>query len=243
MHRPSRTRSPACCSDAAESAPAVAPEASDPPARPGAVSGWEAAAQRLVSALRDQPDDDARSRLLERIATRFGGARYLAFVQLLCAVQHFGDALARRRLAEALAGALARHRLPAGQIPAWGAPSLPATGPGVGLPRAGQVSGGRRLGPIEFLCASLTQPGGGGAASEDDVEFALRCVIQLVGASPRAVELYTARLVVDADDPLQGTLNRRTRDVLRAIAALWRAGESPERIVRRGLAAGRSLPV
>jgi hypothetical protein len=68
-------------------------------------------------------------------------------------------------------------------------------------------------------------------------------VIQLVGASPRAVELYTARLVVDADDPLQGTLNRRTRDVLRAIAALWRAGESPERIVRRGLAAGRSLPV
>jgi len=220
----------------------VVAEASDPPARSRAAPRWEAAAQRLVSALGEQPDDDASSRLLERIATRFGDARYLAFVQLLCAVQHFGDAVARRRLADALAGALARHRLPAGQIPAWGAPSLPVYRPGSGLPRAGQLSGARRLGPIEYLCASLTQSGGAAASPGDDVEFALRCVIELVGASPRAVELYTARLVVHADDPLQGTLNRRTRDVLRAIAGLWRAGESPERVVRRGLAAGRTLP-
>jgi hypothetical protein len=219
-------------------------EVSDPPARPRAAPDWEAAAQRLVSALRGQPDDDARSRLLERVATRVGGAHYLAFIQLLCAVQHFGDTNARRGLAEALAGALARHRLPAGPIPAWGASSLPANGPGSGLLYVGHASGARRLGPIEFLCASLTQSAGGaGAAPDDDVAFALRCVIELVGASPRAVDLYTAQLVVDADDPLQGTLNRRTRDTLRAIAGLWRAGESPERIVRRGLAAGRSLPV
>jgi len=219
---------------------AVAP---DPTGASRPARRWEAAAQRLVSALQAQPDDDARSRLLERIATRFGDARYLGFIQLLCAVQHFGDVAARRRLADALAGALARHRLPSGPIAAWGAPNLPAFGAAAGLPRAGQRSGTRRLGPIEFLCASLGQSGGTGPVPGDDVEFALRCVIELVAASPRAVELYTAHLLVHADDPLQGTLNRRTRDVLRAIAGLWRAGESPERIVRRGLAAGRTLPV
>jgi len=217
----------------------VVPAASDPSAADRGAPRWEAAAQRLVSALGGQPDDDARSRLLERVALRFGDARYPAFVQLLCAVQHFGDATARRRLADALAGALVRHRLPAGRIPAWGAPSVPASMAGSGVPRTGQLSGTRRLGPIEFLCASLTQPG---APPDADAQFALRCVIELVGASPHAVELYSARLVVHADDPLQGTVNRRTRDVLRAIAGFWRAGESPERIVRRALAAGHSLP-
>jgi hypothetical protein len=221
----------------------MAAAAPDPTAPSRPARRWEAAAQRLVSALQAQPDDDARSRLIERVATRFGDARYLAFIQLLCAVQHFGDVPARRCLAEALAGALARHRLPSGQIAAWGAPNLPAFRTADGLPRAGNRSGTRRLGPIEYLCASLGQSGGAGPGPGDDVEFALRCVIELVAASPRAVALYTAHLLVHADDPLQGTLNRRTRDVLRAIAGLWRAGESPERIVRRGLAAGRALPV
>jgi hypothetical protein len=219
------------------------PRPADQRLRPSETPRWEAAAQRLVSALREQPDDDARSRLLERVAARFGDDHYLRFVQLLCAVQHFGDPRARTIVADALAGALARHRLPAGAIPAWGAPAFRPAAFSGGLSAAGGLSGTRRLGPIEFLCASLLQPGGRPAPEADQVEIALRGVIALVDASRRAAELYVARLAVHADDPLQGTLNRRTRDTLRAIAGHWRTGETPERIVRRGLAAGLSVPV
>ncbi|MFZ4757473.1 MAG: hypothetical protein ACOYLX_04785 [Burkholderiaceae bacterium] len=215
----------------------------DPRLNPSDTLRWEAAAQRLVSALREQADYDARSRLLERVAARFGDEHYLGFVQLLCAVQHFGDPRALGIVADALAGALARHRLPAGPIPAWGAPAFRPAAFAGGLAAAGGLAGMRRLGPIEFLCASLLQPGSRSAPPADQVEIALRCVIALVDASRRAVELYVAQLAVHADDPLQGTLNRRTRDTLRAIAGHWRAGDSPERIVRRGLAAGLAVPV
>jgi hypothetical protein len=203
---------------------------------------WEAAAQRLVSALREQADDDARSRLLERVAARFGDEHYLGFVQLLCAVEHFGDPRARAIVADALAGALARHRLPAGAIPAWGAHSFGPPALGGGLAAASAMTGTRRLGPVEFLCASLLQPGARSAPQREEVELALRSVIALVGASRRAVQLYVERIAVHADDPLQGTLSRRTRDTLRAIATHWRDGDTPERIVRRGLAAGLSMP-
>lgn len=218
------------------------PPPADPRARPGSEPRWEAAAQRLVTALRGQPDDDARSRLLERVCARFGDRGYLGFVQLLCAVQHFGDPRARAILADALAGALERHRLPAGAIPAWGAPSLRPAGGGSVRPGAGGLSGVRRLGPIEFLCAALLQPAGRAAPRIDDVDFALRRMIELVSTSRTAVELYAARLAVHADDPLQGTLSRRTRDMLRAIATHWRPGEPAERIVRRALAAAHSQP-
>ena len=219
------------------------PRPADQRLRPSDTPRWEAAAQRLVSALREQSDDDARSRLLERVAARFGDEHYLGFVQLLCAIQHFGDARARGIVADALAGALTRHRLPAGAIPAWGAPSFRPAAHAGGLAAAGGLAGTRRLGPIEFLCASLLQPGGRAVPDAAQVEVALRCVIALVDASRRAAELYVARLAVHADDPLQGTLNRRTRDTLRAIAGHWRAGDTPERIVRRGLAAGLAVPV
>ncbi|MFN7641964.1 MAG: hypothetical protein ACK5PW_02565 [Burkholderiales bacterium] len=218
------------------------PRSADPRLHPSETTRWEAAAQRLVSALREQIDDDARSRLLERVATRFGDEHFLGFVQLLCAVQHFGDASARSIVADALAGALAHHRLPAGAIPAWGAPSFRPAALAGGLPPGGGLTCTRRLGPIEFLCASLLQPGSRSAPQADQVEIALRCVIMLVNTSRRAVELYVARLAVHADDPLQGTLNRRSRDTLRAIAGHWRAGDTPERIVRRSLAVGLAVP-
>jgi hypothetical protein len=210
---------------------------------PSGTPRWEAAAQRLVSALRAQGDDDLRSRLLERVSARFGDEHYLWFVQLLCAVQQFGDPSARSIVADALAGALARHRLPSGSIPAWGAPAIqPAAHPGVTTARA-SPAGTRRLGPIEFLCALLLQPGGRSTPQPGHIEFALRCIVALVGASSRAAELYVEQLVVRADDPLQGTLSRRTRDALRAIATHWRAGDTPERICRRGLAAGLAVPI
>lgn len=203
-------------------------------APPDTAPRWAAAAQRLVSALAAQPDAPARSRLLERVAARFGSGRYLGFVQLLCAVEQFGDAQARRIAADALAGSIASGRVPAGTVPAWGAASfrLPSAG-GSAAPGAG----GRRLGPIEFVCAALLQPGITPAAGHADAEFALRRLLGLLNASPQAASLYAARLQSHAGDPLEGGLSVRTRATLGAIAAHWKAGEAPERVVRRALAA------
>ena len=195
---------------------------------------WQAAAQRLVSALAAQPDASARSRLLERVAARLGPGRYLGFVQLLCAVDQFGDAAARRTVADALAGAIASGRVPSGTVPAWGSASF------VGSHAAG--AGGRRLGPIEFVCAALLQPGVSPAAGSAEAEFALRRLLGLLNASPQAAALYAARLQSHAGDPLEGGLSRRTRATLGALAAHWKAGEAPERVVRRALAASLAPP-
>ncbi len=197
---------------------------------------WEAAAQRLVSALAAQSDNPSRSRLLERIATRFGQGHYLSFVQLLCAVDQFGDASARALVADAIAGAVASGRMPSGSVPAWGAPR---PGPAIAPDRFGGVpgGGGRQLGPIEFVCAALLQPGISPAAGSADAEFALRRLLALLNASPRAAGLYAARLQSSADDPMEGTLSLRTRATLGALAAYWRAGDPPDRVVRRALAA------
>lgn len=197
---------------------------------------WQAAAQRLVSALGAQPDASARSRLLERVAARLGPGRYLGFVQLLCAVEQFGDASARRIVADALAGAIASGRVPSGTVPAWGAASFrsPAV-PGAAAAPPG--AGGRRLGPIEFVCAALLQPGISPAAGHADAEFALRRLLGLLNASPQAASLYATRLQAHAGDPLEGGLSVRTRATLGAMATHWKAGEAPERVVRRALAA------
>jgi hypothetical protein len=192
---------------------------------------WEAAAQRLVSALAAQPDSAARSRLLERVAGRFGSAHYLSFVQLLCAVEQFGDPAARTVVADALAGAIASGRVPSGTVPAWGAASPRPAAPGT----AG--AGGRPLGPIEFVCAALLQPGVTPAAGAADAEFALRRLVSLLNASPRAAVLYAARLRSHAGDPLEGALSRRTRATLDALGAHWTPDEPPERMVRRAIAA------
>jgi hypothetical protein len=202
---------------------------------------WEAAAQRLVSALAAQPDRDARCRLLDRVATRLRTPHYLGFVQLLCAVERFGDGAARRIVADALADALESDRLPSGTVAAWGAPSFRSAA-ALGVSGASLGSGGRRLGPIEFLCAALLQPGVQPAASLPDADFALQRMIALVNASPRAAALYAARLQSHAADPLEGALSQRTRGTLQALGAFWQAGESPERIVRRALATGLAPP-
>lgn len=202
---------------------------------------WEAAAQRLVSALAAQSDASARCRLLERIAHRFGRAHYLSFVQLLCAVEQFGDLSARQTVAQALAGALQSGRMPAGVVPAWG-----ASGPGLGGIRPGPsawgLASGRSLGPIEFVCAALLQPGVTPAATPPQAGFALRRLIALLNSSAQAQTLYIAQLRAAASQTLEGGLSQRTCTTLATLASAWEAGESPDQVVARALAAAHAPP-
>lgn len=147
---------------------------------------------------------------------RFGDEHYPSFVQLLCAVQQFGDQPARAILAETLAEALGTGRMPEGRLPAWG----------------GSSTGGalRRVGPIEFLCAWQAQPGPAESLPRADFEFCLQRLLELFNTSPRASRLYADALVAVAGNPLEGAFSRTTRALLEAVARRWRAGEPPSRI-------------
>ena len=162
-------------------------------------------------------------RLLERVLARFGDDHYPSFVQLLCAVQQFGDQTARAVVAETLAEALGTGRMPSGRLPAWG----------------GSSSGGaqRRVGPIEFLCAWQAQTGPAESLPRSDFEFCLQRLIELFNASPRASRLYADALVAIAGNPLEGVFSRATRVMIEAVARRWRAGETPARIAAQATVA------
>jgi hypothetical protein len=150
------------------------------------------------------------------VLARFGDEHYPAFVQLLCAVQQFGDQVARAIVAETLAEAIGTGRMPAGRLPAWG----------------GSTTGGalRRVGPIEFLCAWQSQTGPAERLQRTDFEFCLQRLIELFNTSPRASRLYADALIATAGNPLEGAFSRATRALLETVARRWRAGEPPIRI-------------
>jgi hypothetical protein len=205
---------------------------------------WEAAGQQLVTALTDQPDDDQRVRLLERVWARFGEGQYPVFIQLLCAIEQFGDTRARAVVAQTLASALASARLPAGRLPAWGAARWsPAASPDAmtalllpGLAAApAPAAMARRAGPIEFLCAWLLQPGDKPTLARADFEFALQRLIELFNASASARRLYTELMLSEASDPLEGGFSRQTRGLIETIARQWSAADTPRQVVSQAL--------
>ncbi len=198
---------------------------------------WEAAGQRLVSALASQPDEEARVRLLERVLAEFGDLLYPAFIQLLCAIDAFGDATARRVVADTFARALSTGRLPAGRMPAWGAtgwtPAPPFGGAAPAMPRPSASM--RSLGPIEFLSAWMLQPGSGGPLANADFSYAMTRLLHLFDASDTAARLYCARLRDEAENALEGAFSRQTRALLEAIAARWARHDPVEGIVAGAL--------
>ncbi len=216
---------------------------------------WQAAAQQLVSALGAQPDDDARVKLLDRVWSQAGDEQYPVFVQLLCAVEQFGNARARVVLAKTLATALGTARLPSGSLPAWGAAGwvnqpppldasllfadllpgstelpMPATAAAPAPTRAR-----RRVGPMEYLCAWLLHPGAPASLSRDDFAFALQRLMSLFNAAPQAARIYAEMLIAQALESTEGQFNRQTRTLLETIGRLWAAGESPREIAARAL--------
>ncbi|MBU6272114.1 MAG: hypothetical protein KGQ67_12480 [Betaproteobacteria bacterium] len=218
---------------------------------------WQAAAQQLVSALGAQPDDDARVKLLDRVWSQAGDEHYPVFVQLLCAVEQFGNARARVLLARTLATALGTARLPSGSLPAWGAAGwvnqpppldasllfadllpastdLAAPAPAAAPPPPTRAR--RRVGPMEYLCAWLLHPGAPTSLSRDDFAFALQRLMSLFNAAPQAARLYAEMLTAQALESTEGQFNRQTRSLLETIGRLWMAGESPREIAARALA-------
>ena len=197
---------------------------------------WDAAAQLLVDGCANAPDAAYRVDLLERLCLALGDQLYPAFLKVLCVVSERGTPAAQVAVADALVDALRSGRLPAGRRAAWGAAtdigSNTAGGKTVGsnLPtRPGPRSVlGAALGPVEYLCAWYAEPNGVDAPSASSFDRTLLALLRLVSQSDRARTLYAARLSALAEDPLDGTLSRRARQALHALAAAWQqAGGSP----------------
>jgi hypothetical protein len=157
------------------------------------------------------------------VLARFSDEHYPSFVQLLCAVQQFGDQSARAIVASTLAEALGTGRLPAGRLPAWGG--------------SGSAGALRRVGPIEFLCAWQAQTGPAESLPRADFAFCLQRLIELFNASPRASRLYIEALAAVAGNPLEGAFSRSTRALIESVAKRWLAGETPARIASQSIAA------
>ena len=193
---------------------------------------WDAAAQLLVDGCAHAPDAAYRVDLLERLCLALGDQLYPAFLNVLCIVSERGTPAAQVAVADALVDALRSGRLPAGRRAAWGAGRDPGTvassarpvGSNEALAQVPRSVLGAALGPVEYLCAWYAEPDGVDAPSASSFDRTLLALLRLVSQSERARTLYAARLRALAEDPLDGTLSRRARQALQALAAAWQAG-------------------
>jgi len=176
-----------------------------------AAPDWVGAAEVLIQACSDHPDEETRVRWMEQICLRLGDALYPAFLRVLCVVGEQGTALAQRRVASTLLAALLSDRLPAGRQSAWGAQRMAAS---------------RSHGPLEYLCAWHLHPNGAELLPAARFDRAARSLLGLIGHDPQAHALYRSRLLAAADDPLEGTWSRTDRIALRALAQAWSGGDA-----------------
>lgn len=178
---------------------------------------WLPAAQALVDGCVDLPSDEDRVALMAAVCDGLGDELYPAFLRVLWTIGQHGDHAARAAVARALVHALRTGRLPSGRRSAWGASGTPAHGP---------VAYGRTrcLGPLEYLCAWHTQVEPPKNLNAEQFHTAARALMDLIGASREARDLYCEKLLSDADDQIGGALSRQTRHALRALATAWLAG-------------------
>jgi hypothetical protein len=188
---------------------------------------WAAAAQALVDACIDLPNDEDRVTVLVAVCEGLGDDLYPAFLRVLSLVGKNGEHAARAAVANTLVHALRTGRLPSGRRSAWG-----ASGTG------DAAFGSRRsLGPLEYLCAWHAQADAAEALNADQFYAAACSVMELIASSKEARLLYCDKLLADVNDPLSGALTRQTREALRALATAWADGVPPTDACSRFLAA------
>lgn len=200
---------------------------------------WAGAAQALVDGLNGQATADGRVTVLQRICDSLGEALYPGFVKLLAAAARFGDGPARVMVADALARALVTDRLPSVRLPAWGAAAFSGL-PGMVGAGGGLMTNARNVGPLEFLCVWLTRDVVGQPLEDEAFERAAGLVLTLIIASPEAARLYAVKLAGDANNPIEGLHNRRSRRLVSLMAEGLAANATPSDTARIVLEAARA---
>lgn len=178
---------------------------------------WSAAAEVLIEGCAYLPSPEERVRWMERLCLSLGDALYPAFLQVLCRIGEHGNPQAQKVVADTLVLALQSGRMPSGRHAAWGAQWDPAK------------SATRTIGPIEYLCAWFTQPDGRGTLGAVSFDQGARSLVGLVSHSDAARRLYCAQLLSIAEDPLEGTWSRSSRQALQAMARSWASADADPR--------------
>ena len=111
--------------------------------------------------------------------------------------------------------------------------------PGAG---GGLLTSLRAVGPIEFLCVWACRDVAGEPLTPEAFETALGWLVTLFDSSPRAAVLYQARLAAQADDPLEGLHDHRSRAVVRALLAAWEGGRAGLEVATAARGALRTDP-
>ena len=170
-------------------------------------------------------DQEGRVWLLYEIASDLGPALYPALIRILCAVERYGDAGARRLVCETLAYAAETWRAPPGRIAEWGGP-------------AGE---GFEVGPVEYLIVWRTQQEVIGPLSRDRYAAAMRHLLGLVCATPRGRRAQAEHLAGVAERGLPGQVGAAVCAEARAIARDLSSGTAPAMAAERsaGRAQGR----
>jgi hypothetical protein len=177
---------------------------------------WGAAARALISGCVDLPTLDAKVDLLDAVCRALGDELYPALLRVLGEVGRHGEHDARALVAQVLVHALLTGRLPSGRRAAWGASAA--------VP---QLSRSRSFGPLEYLCAWAGESAGMSMSDQREFEQAVESIVSLIDADPHAKRLYCEKLAADADDPIEGSMSRGTRQAVRALASAWSGGATP----------------
>jgi hypothetical protein len=201
---------------------------------------WVAAAQSLVAALEVQPEPDGRVEVIGAVRAALGDEVYPAYIKLLAAVARFGDAPARKLVADAFAEALATSKLPSVRVPAWGGGLSSRLPPGLG--GGALLTHLRAVGPIEFLCLWACRDIANETLDPDSFETALTWLVKLFDSSPRAAVLYQTRLSTDIESPVEGLHDKDSRALVRTLLEAWEGGAAPSEVAAAARRALRPDP-
>ena len=192
------------------------------------------AAARLAAVLHIEGSTEYRLGVLKRLVRRLGDDGYPTFLKLVMIIAESDDEIAKKALSDAFVFALSRLDVPSGQLSSWGASRLgdrTATQerrPGT-MPR-------RQLGPIEFLTAWYAQRTQLPQLDEARYTEVLAALIELCNYNPDLRRLYSAKLLADSRNELEGAYTRVTCDALAAIAQAWTEDAKPRDIAHAAIA-------
>ena len=173
---------------------------------------------------------EGRVWLLHEIGSDLGPKLYPVLVRILCAVERYGDAGARRLASDTLAYAAETWPLPPGRIEAWGGPA------------SGDRGEGFEVGPVEYLLVWHLQQDVIGPLPRDRYGAAMRFLLRLVCATPRGRRAHAEHLAGVARRGLPGHVGARVCGEAEAIAQDLSRGLAPAQIAERAVARAATRP-